>query len=126
MMMWVPFNPNPLGKQVGDCAVRAISCALEKDWDSAFVEMAVKSLEMADMPSANSVFGSLLKSKGFEKSIVPDTCPDCYTVAEFCEDNPKGVYVLISNGHTVAVKDGDYYDSFDSGNETVIYYWRKK
>lgn len=28
------FNPNPEGKQVGDCTVRAIAKATGKSWDS--------------------------------------------------------------------------------------------
>ena len=59
--------------------------------------------------------------------MIPDDCPDCYlyTVAEFCNEHPQGEYVLILPNHIVAVKDGDYYDSFDSGNETIDYYFEK-
>lgn len=124
--MWIKFNPNPLNKQVGDCTVRAISCVLEKNWDDTFIEIAIKSLEMADMPSANSVWGTYLKSKGFSCSVIPNTCPDCYTVKDFCKDHPKGIFVLALNGHTVAVRDGDYFDSWDSGSEIPIYFWKKE
>ena len=31
--MWVKYNPNPAGRQVGDCAVRALTKALNIDWD---------------------------------------------------------------------------------------------
>ena len=31
------FNPNPEGKQVGDCTVRAISKATGKSWDETYV-----------------------------------------------------------------------------------------
>lgn len=27
--------------------------------------------------------------------------------------------------HVVAVRDGNYYDIFDSGNEVVTYYWER-
>ena len=81
---------------------------------------------MCDMPSANRVWGAYLRDKGFRRDLLPDECPDCYTVRDFCEDHPKGKYILAIEGHVVAVLDGKYYDSWDSGNETPIYYWKRK
>jgi hypothetical protein len=34
--MWTRYNPNPAGRKVGDCAVRAVSAALGTDWEEAF------------------------------------------------------------------------------------------
>ena len=31
--MWIEYNPNPTGKQVGDCSIRAIAKALDVDED---------------------------------------------------------------------------------------------
>lgn len=81
---------------------------------------------MGDMPSANHVWGAYLRAKGFTRRIVPDTCPDCYTVREFAEEHPHGTYILALSGHVVAVKDGNYYDTWNSGDETPIYYWFRK
>lgn len=53
-------------------------------------------------------------------------CPECYTVADFCWDNPYGYYLLATGTHAVAVIDGDYYDTWDSGNESVAYYYERK
>ena len=39
---------------------------------------------------------------------------------------PHGTYVLATNNHVVAVVDGNYYDTWDSGDETPIYVWRKE
>lgn len=36
-----------------------------------------------------------------------------------------GRYLLALDQHVVAVVDGDYYDTWDSGNEIPIYYWMK-
>ena len=44
----------------------------------------------------------------------------------FCEKYPTGVYVIGTGTHAVAVVDGDYYDSWDSGNEVPSYFWRVK
>lgn len=124
--MWIEYNCNPLGKKVGDCTVRAISCAMERDWDSTFIELMVKALELADMPSSNSVWGAYLHCKGFDRYVIPNECPDCYTIEDFCADYPQGVYVVATGSHAVCVKNGDYYDTWDSGSEVPAYYWKRK
>jgi hypothetical protein len=124
--MWKKYNANPLGKQVGDCTVRAISKVTQQSWEDAYTGMSVYGFMLCDMPSANCVWGAYLKSNGFARHIIPDTCPDCYTVADFCADHPTGTYLLALSGHVVAVENGDYFDSFNSGGEIVIYYWQRK
>lgn len=69
--------------------------------------------------------GEYLYRRGFDRYSVRNTCPNCYTVQDFCRDHPYGTYILKTHGHVVAVVNGDYYDTFDSGSDTVIYYWAK-
>lgn len=124
--MWVQYNSNPVGRRVGDCAVRAIAKALDISWEDAYAKIIVNGFRMGDMPSADSVWGAVLRQNGFYKKAIPNTCPDCYTAADFCEDHPKGTYVLGFGGHTAAVVDGDIYDAWDSSNEIPIYVWFRK
>ena len=124
--MWVEFNNNPVGRKVGDCAIRAVSLALGVDWEEAYALIAANGYMMGDMPSSNAVFGSVLRQHGFYRAAVPNKCPDCYTAEDFCKDHPEGTYVLIFNGHTACVIDGDIYDSWDSSLEVVDFYWYKK
>lgn len=126
MEYFVSYNANPVNKRVGDCTIRAISKALNQDWEKTFAEISLQGFMLSDMPSANHVWGAYLKSKGFERYIIPDTCPDCYTVKDFCEDHPRGTFILAISGHVVAVIDGQYFDTWDSGNEVPIYYWKRK
>jgi hypothetical protein len=56
---------------------------------------------------------------------IPSECPDCYSVSQFCDDHPVGKFIVALNGHVLAVEDGNYYDTWDSGDETPIYFWRK-
>lgn len=118
-------NVNPKGHYVGDCVIRAIAEALEEPWEKVYTELAVQGFIMADMPSSNHVWGAYLSSKGFERDIIPNTCPDCYTVKDFAHDNPKGVFILATGTHVIAVKDGDYIDTWDSGDEVPVYFWRE-
>jgi hypothetical protein len=75
------------------------------------------------MPNSDSVWGAVLREEGFKRYIIPNSCPDCYTVKDFCIDHPRGTYVLGTGGHVVTVVNGDYFDSWDSGEEVPIFYW---
>lgn len=124
--MWKFYNPNPVGSKVGDCAIRAISAALGIDWETAYALVVSNGYIMGDMPSSNSVWGSVLRQNGFYRSAIPNTCPDCYTAEDFCRDHPKGVFVLGFGNHVATVIDGDIYDSWNSSNEVPQYYWYRK
>lgn len=121
--MWVEYNPNPCGRRVGDCAVRAVSKALNLSWEEAYELMANDGYQMCDMPSSNSVWGAVLRQHGFHRAAIPNFCPDCYTADDFCKDNPKGTYVLGFGTHVATVVDGNIYDSWDSRNEIPQYFW---
>ena len=123
--MYEQFNPNPKAARVGDCTVRAISKALGWTWEKTYIKLCAMGLEMADMPNANAVWGAFLKRQGFERYIVPNNCPNCYTVRQFADDHQSGTYVLALSGHVVCCMNGCYYDSFDSGDENLIYYWTR-
>jgi hypothetical protein len=125
-MAYIKYNPNPYNTRVGDCVVRALTLALDIDWDMAYVQLVIQGLKMADMPSANNVWGTLLQQEGFTRHIIPNTCPNCYSVADFSKDHQKGTFVLATGSHVLTVIDGNYYDSWDSGNEVPIYYFTKE
>ena len=122
-MAWKAFNENPTGRNVDDCAVRAVSVALGVNWERAYALMAVAGFSMGDMPNSNSVWGAVLRQHSFKRVSIPNTCPDCYTAGDFARDHPHGVYVLGFGTHVATVKDGVLYDSWDSSNEIPQYYW---
>ena len=80
---------------------------------------------MGDLPSANTVWGELLKSKGFKRHTIED-CPQGYTIEDFCQEHPQGIFVVCTGSHAVAVADGCYYDAWQSGRETPLYYFEKQ
>ena len=125
--MYRYFNNNPLGRNVGDCAVRAVSVALGIDWETAYNMLATNGYLMGDLPQANSVIAATLRKEGFYKAIIPDTCPDdCYTAEMFCEDHPYGIFVLGFGNHVATVIDGEVWDAWDSTQEIPIYYFYRK
>lgn len=124
--MYQETNINPKGHYVGDCVIRAISTATDEPWERTYVELAITGFTMADMPSSNHVWGAYLASKGYKRAVIPNTCPDCYTIKDFCRDHPSGTYILATGSHVVAAIDGDYYDTWDSGDEVPIYFWKEE
>ena len=123
--MWKYVNKNPRGRSVGDCTVRAISIATDNGWTETYLDLCLFGLLMADMPSANAVSTAYLKSKGFHRRTIPDDCPDCYTIEDFCKDHPNGIFVIGTGSHLTTVIDGCLFDSWNSLAETPVYYFEK-
>lgn len=119
------FNPNPEERLVGDCTIRALCRFLDLDWDTVYVGVVFEGFLLKNMPSGNEVWGAYLERRGYIKQFIPNFCPSCYTVRDFCSDNPNGRFLLVLDQHVVTVIDGDYYDTWDSGKEIPIYYWLK-
>lgn len=125
-MAYEYYNPNPVGRNVGDCSVRAISKALNTDWETAYILIMINGFSMGDVISSDAVWGSVLRQHGFNRSVIPNSCPDCFTVADFCKENPEGIFVLGTGGHVVTVKDGVLYDAWDSSHEIPQFVWYRK
>lgn len=122
--MWIKANPNPEGKEVPDCVIRAIAIALNMPWLQVFDELCAVARNEFNMPSSDSVWGLYLYSKGFEPFLLPETCPRCVTIDEFTKWFPVGIYIIGTGSHAVAIIDGNYFDSWDSGLEVPTFFWR--
>jgi hypothetical protein len=123
-MGFVFMNPNPKQNLVGDCVIRAISVVTNRSWDDVFIDLMVQSFIMKDIPSSNPVWGAYLHNLGYQRKVIPNTCPDCYTVRDFTNDYPKGKYILGTGTHVIAVMDGNHYDTWNSEGEIPVYYWK--
>ena len=125
LTMWIEYLNNPFGLRVGDCVIRAISKALDKSWEETYIDLCVQGFMMGDLASSNAVWSAYLKHKGFKRHTIED-CPDCYSIEDFCQDHPNGIYVIGTGTHAVCVCDGCYYDAWQSGRETPVYYFEKE
>ena len=125
-MNWNYYNPNPQGKIVGDCVVRAICKAFDKPWNRIYSELCMQGILMADMPNSNAVWGKYLEEQGWERYPIENTCPLCYTFADFARDNPEGTYILGTGTHVATIVCGELYDSWDSSHEVGLMAWREK
>lgn len=135
-MGYIHYNDNPFGLDVGDCVIRAISLALNYNWYMVHDELSFLSRRMADMPSSNRVWKAYLEEKGYKEVMIENTCPACLTVERFARSHPKGRYILstceykkardnliVTGTHVVAVIDGDWYDTWDSGLDVPLSYF---
>lgn len=123
-MGWKYYNPNPRGRRVGDCSTRALAKAIGgDDWYTAFAAQVAEAALRGDETDADDVWGAALRRRGWKRYVIPNECPECYTVRDFCRDHPQGVYILCPHQHVVCVCNGDWYDTWDSGDTVPIYYW---
>ena len=121
--MFKRFNSNPEKKSVGDCTVRAMCKLFNCDWYTAYDDLCAEGRILHDMPSSNAVWGSYLYLQGFHKHLIHNRFDQIMTVRDFANRHPSGLYLLATGTHVVAVVDGDYFDSWDSGDEIPIYYY---
>lgn len=124
--MYLFYNNNPNGLKIGDCVIRAISAALNETWERIYIDLCIEGFLLKDLPNSNAVWDSYLKYKGYKRYAIPDTCPDCYTIAQFAEEHPKGTYILATGSHVVCVENGVIKDNWDSSDEIPIYYYKRE
>lgn len=98
--------------------------ALNKSWDEVYWGLCDQGYAMCEWGNHNAVWPAYLKKFGFRKYTVLDIVPTFYTVRDFCRDYKVGTFVLCTGDHAVCVKDGDYYDAWDSGNECPVFYFK--
>lgn len=126
MSRYIPLNMNPESNDDSDCTIRAICLLLDKSWDEVYLGVCAEGFNMKRMPINDKVWGSYLFKEGCKRYRIPDTCPMCYTVNDFAIDHPKGQYLVKVDSHVVAVVNGHYYDTWNSGDQIALYFWRKE
>ena len=124
--MWIYANPNPCRQEEPDCVVRAIAIATDQSWKKVHRDLCQLSCEKCTMPSVNWLWGLYLKRKGFERFLLPESCPACVTVKDFARMYPEGTYVVGTGTHAVAVINGNWYDAWNSADETLTFFYERR
>lgn len=119
-------NKKDLKDKVGDCQIRALSKALGLSWLETFdlitpicreqQVMAIFSCDLEKTKEAMSRLGFTYQGVSNKKGSKRPT------VSTFAKTHPKGVYIANVAHHEVAVVDGKYFDTWDSG-ECCLYGW---
>ena len=126
-MSYKYYQPNKkdLKDDYGDCVIRALTKALDKEWIAIFDELVPFSREMQCPYNCKPVYEAYLKDKGYNwQGLKAEKGKKRPTTKTFSKKNNKGVYVLRLSHHLVTVVDGNYYDTWDSGDKSVYGYWK--
>lgn len=119
-------NPNPDGKNVGDCTVRAIALATNRSWLEVYLTLCIYGLLESNMPDSNEVWMKYLTDTGWTFHRLQDSCPFCYTVADFARDYNRGTFIVGTGTHVICVDEGDWLDAWDSGEKVPLFYFSKE
>lgn len=125
------FNPNPLGKEVGDCTIRALCAVTGKSWYEIYDIMSDLGKKLAcpfnyideikDFDYHTELFGMVRHKVTREKG------KKAMSVAQFCKEHPEGKYILRLSHHHMGVVNGEYCELYPSWEKKTVYtYWEYK
>ena len=63
-MGYIPVNPNPNNRNTGDCVIRAISIAEDRDWDDVYLDLFAEGFFEKEMAETNWLWGGYLRKLG--------------------------------------------------------------
>ena len=125
---WEYFQPNPKEEKAGDCQIRAVCATTGLDWYQAFDVIAEYCREHCRVWYNNDGINYLVDKLGFEKpyTIKREKGKKAKTIQKFCQENPKGTFIVTVAHHVVGVVDGKFYDSWCSAEECIYRVYKKK
>lgn len=118
-------NKKDLKDEQGDCVIRALTKAFNKEWATVFTELVPYALEFQAMPNNKLCYEKyILENGGKWESIKVERGKKRPTVNTFTRSHKQGTYILRLAHHIVTVEDGFFYDTWDSGEKSLYGYWR--
>ena len=122
-------NKKDIKDEYGDCTIRALTKALGCTWLEAF-DLTIPICRREQVPNIFNapayIRKGFLKELGFEyHGISNKRGSKRPTVDEFAKAHPIGTYIANVARHEVAVVDGKYYDTWDSGECSMYGYFEK-
>lgn len=122
--MYKYYQPNK--NQAPDCSIRALTKLLDKDWFVVFDYLVGIARKNQDVLISTSTFEEMLSDFNYQKYSFTrkGTKP---RLREFAKEHNKGKYFCyVRSGYTmhcVCLDNGDWYDSWDSGDCKMVSYW---
>lgn len=126
-MSYKYYQPNnkDIKDQQGDCVIRALTKALNKEWIEVFDELVPYAREVQTMPNCKPAYNKYLEDMGYKwVGLKAEKGKKRATPKTFCKEYKEGTYILALAHHLVTVVDGNYYDTWDCGNGCVYGYWK--
>lgn len=129
---FVYYQPNEkdVKDQFGDCTIRALSKALNITWLQAF-DLTIPICRREQVPNIfyapAKIRNEFLKELGFEyHGISNKKGSKRPTIDVFAKEHETGTFIVNVANHEVAVVNGKYYDTWDSGNKRMYGYYERK
>ena len=95
----------------GDCVLRALAHAFDRDYETVMHELFALGLEMFRMPNDDIVIETYLKRQGIKRnSPLTHHGKKKYQVGNF---PLPGTHLIRSSGHLTCIKDGVLFDTWD-------------
>lgn len=101
------YNPHPNGSKMGDCARRALTLFLDKDYNEVKRIMTANARKRGGRYNSQMNLFAYMRQEG-HKFIKMDKGTSVYDVIR---KYPKGTFILDQEDHWVTLKDGKIYDT---------------
>lgn len=128
--LWMYYQPNSKDKkdEYGDCVIRALTKAFSMEWLEVFDALTPLSRELQVPFNCKPCYEKYITQvKGWVfKSYRVQKGHKRPTVKEFAKANKEGTYILRLAHHLVTVHNGQYFDTWDSGEHCYYGYWVKE
>ena len=106
---YIYYNANPLGRQVNDCAIRALSLAENSTWDETYDKLSAYAKERGMLLDEAKFLEPYLDSK-YPK--VYYRCTNCNkSLGELLHIIRKGIYLITMKGHITCSINGVVFDT---------------
>lgn len=124
-MEFIKLNKNPKGWKTGDCVIRAISEALDVEWEEVFDDLYKIARKKCRTMDDKVVIEKYLQDKGFIREKMPRHDDNSrYTVKELIDEQGEGKIMLIFVAHHLTCSVGDkLIDTWDCSYKSCGNYW---
>lgn len=120
------YNANPKGIRAGDCAIRALSLALNQTWEDTLQGLTDVALKCKRSPTEIVTIAKYLNQKGWRKESQPKHLDGTkYTGKQFIDARLKPAVIICNIGpqHISVIYGDRFYDTWDPSDYTVGNYW---
>jgi len=124
MLVYEFTNPHPKGIKTGDCVVRAVSLAFDKDYLEARRDLnkAKRESKFDSYKDTKFIYDYL---KEYERLIIAvERGKPRMKADEFVGKYGKGTYIVKMAKHIACIKNGKLLDTWDSSEKTIYTAWK--
>lgn len=126
MIEFIKYNNNPYGRLTGDCVIRAISLAVNKDYNEVLSEIVEICKTTGYYVTDYNCYKKYLAQNGF-RIMFTHKGLTVKEIVELCSNDNKNVTLVMrmSSRHVTVSKNGKVYDTVDCLSYPVNFYWMK-